>query len=208
MKLSLFLFALGLASIPASLLASAEITSRAISGGGGPASAGSVELHGTLGQPAAGISTTENAVIAAGFWKVTLEVVVETESFQNWMESLDSADQPPPDQQGPEDTPAGDGVSNLLKYAFGRLPMESAADALPILVAIDGDLALEFTRDPDAEVSYLLEGSTDLENWSEVPTAGETATPLPNSHERIQMIADQSFSEEDRYFLRLTVNVL
>jgi hypothetical protein len=200
------LSALAFFSLPVSLPGSAEITSRVVSGGGGPASAGAVELHGTLGQPAAGISTTDNGVIVAGFWNVTLEVVVETESFQNWMDTLDPADQPPPGQQGPEDTPAGDGVSNLLKYAFGLLPMEPAADALPTLIAVDGDLALEFTHDPDAAVTHVLEGSTDLENWSEISIAEENATPLANGRERLQMITNQAFSDEDRYFLRLTVN--
>ena len=206
MKTSHLLPTLSLSLVPALLFASPEITSHVISGGGGAASAASVELHGTLGQPVAGVSATGDTVLSAGFWNVTLEVVVDPESFQNWMDNLDPADQPPLGQRGPGDTPAGDGVANLLKYAFGLLPMVPAADAQPKLVGVEGNLALEFSRDPDANVSYLLQGSTDLEDWAEVTIDEENTAPLPDEREFVQMVTDQSVAQEDRYFLRLRVS--
>ena len=206
MKTSHVLPTLGLALLPAFLSASPEITSHVISGGGGAASAGSVELHGTLGQPVAGVSASDNSVLSAGFWNVTLEVVVDPESFQNWMDNLAPADQPPPDQRGPQDTPAGDGVANLLKYAFGLMPMEPAADAQPKLVGVEGNLALEFAHNPEANVGYLLQGSSDLENWTDVTIDAENTAPLPNEREFVQMVTDHPVAQEDRYFLRLRVS--
>ena len=206
MKTSQLLPTLSLALVPAFLFASPEITSHVVSGGGGSVSAGSVELHGTLGQAVAGVSATDNVVLSAGFWNVTLEVVVDPESFQNWMDNLDPADQPPPGQRGPGDMPAGDGVANLLKYAFGLLPMEPAADAQPKLVGVEGNLALEFARNPEANVSYLLKGSTDLEDWSEVTIDEENTGPLPGDREFVQMVTDRTVAQEDRYFLRLKVS--
>lgn len=47
------------------------------------------------------------------------------------MENLLEPDKPPAGQRGPLDQPAGDGVSNLLKYALGLLPMVPTAEAAP-----------------------------------------------------------------------------
>ena len=206
MKPSHFIPTLALALFPAFLSASTEITSHVISGGGGTASAGSVELHGTLGQPVAGVSATDSSVLSAGFWNITLEVVVDPESFQNWMDNLPPGDQPPVGQRGPQDTPAGDGVANLLKYAFGLLPMVPAADAQPKLVGVGGNLSLEFSRNPGANVSYLLQGSDDLEDWTEVTIDSENTAPLPEEREFVQMVTDHPVASEDRYFLRLRVS--
>jgi hypothetical protein len=141
----------------------------------------------------------------APFLITALEVVIDPEPFQKWMDNLSPGDQPPLGQRGRKDTPAGDGVANLLKYAFGLLPMEPAADAQPKLVTVEGKLALEFSRKPDANVLYLLEGSYDLNDWTEVTIDSENTTSLPDEREFVQMVTDHPVAAEDPYFLRLRV---
>jgi len=76
--------------------------------------------------------------------------------------------------RGAFDAPAGDGVCNLLKFALGVPPMESARAHLPTVsvVAVPGVgsvLALDFAFNPRAYGLVLsLEVSADMRNWSEV----------------------------------------
>lgn len=196
---------------PASLLASAEITSSVISGGGGSASAGSVEIQATLGQPVAGVATAGDTTLESGFWTGRLEVIVEYDNaFEEWMANLDPEDKPPEGQQGPDDTPAGDGVSNLLKFAFGLMPLEPSADAAPVLFADDETdlLGLSFIRSADAEVTLKIYGSEDLEEWEEIGNTEEIVVEsLPGNREKIHLLTDQLTADHERYFFRLHVEV-
>jgi hypothetical protein len=85
----------------------------------------------------------------------------------------------PANQRGALDMPAGDGVTNLLKYALGVLPMEHAAARLPQLQVIEqgagsSALALVFTPNPQAEgIRYALETSENLVAWTEVTSVRE-----------------------------------
>ena len=82
-------------------------------------------------------------------------------------------------QRAPLATPAGDGVTNLLKFALGVPPLESAAAYLPKLQFIDQGggtraIALVFTVNPQAQgIGYALEVSENLVTWTEVQSAME-----------------------------------
>lgn len=74
-----------------------------------------------------------------------------------------------PEVSGPQAAPAGDGVCNLVKYAFGldaRLPV--SADLLPILFSSGGDgpRFVHAERFGATDISYDVEASTDLVDWS------------------------------------------
>jgi hypothetical protein len=76
-------------------------------------------------------------------------------------ESLDLAD---PDE---------DGMSNLLEFALGGNPHVADATArLPVVTTgQDGRVALSFRRERDAaDVTYLVEASSDLVNWTVIAT--------------------------------------
>ena len=72
----------------------------------------------------------------------------------------------PADKRGMEDDPDGDGVPNLLEYAFARLPwLHEPPDGLPRLSVVeDGGVSfaeLEFVRDERlADVTYEVQFST------------------------------------------------
>lgn len=65
---------------------------------------------------------------------------------------------------GPTANPTGDGVSNLLKYAFGMDPNQAGLRAeLPESQVAEGGLTLTYTRLKNADdLSYRVDASTDL----------------------------------------------
>lgn len=99
----------------------------------------------------------------------------------------------------------GDGVANLLEYAFGRSPTlaETVADVAVTSVenADVTHLQIEFARRPDrAELRYTVEVSDDLATWQrghaygagadntgELPTQEIARTPLGDGRELIRV---------------------
>jgi uncharacterized delta-60 repeat protein len=74
---------------------------------------------------------------------------------------------------GPQADPDGDGVLNLLEYAFGGNPQEASRALLPTVNFGDTEgeshLGISFIRVRDAiDVSYRVEASPDLETWTEI----------------------------------------
>jgi pectate lyase len=68
---------------------------------------------------------------------------------------------------GPAASPAGDGVSNLVKYALGLPPFTPATRPLTPLRIENGNGILSYRRPPTAtDVTYRVEVSEDLTNWS------------------------------------------
>jgi hypothetical protein len=91
-------------------------------------------------------------------------------SFTQWIAGSDA----PVDQRGELATPANDGVSNLMKYALGVLPLDSAATHLPTPALFQetgqpAALALTFAKNSKAQgIRFALEMSADLLTWAEV----------------------------------------
>jgi autotransporter-associated beta strand protein len=80
--------------------------------------------------------------------------------------------------------PDNDGISNLLEFVLGGLPMSSSQAPLPDQTFASGNQTFTFTREDDseAEVTLVVQHSTDLLNWTDVtiPAAeGTTTTGTP-----------------------------
>ena len=77
---------------------------------------------------------------------------------------------------GPNATPAGDGVGNLLKYAFGlNAKLPAAPDFLPELDSAGG-ASFRFVhqeRTGASDLSYRVEATTDFVNW-DIPVVEES----------------------------------
>lgn len=181
-----------------------------VNAGGGAAKASGIDLQGTLGQLVVGFSEGGETQLQAGFWIGKLEVVVIYDNaFEEWMDNLPTSEKPPEGQRGQDDIPAGDGVSNLLKYAFGLMPLTASADAMPNFTVDSSDfIGLSFTRSADADVNLTLLGSENLENWTEVPY-GETIIEagLPNNRVDVDLLTSLKKDDTDSYFLRLVIEV-
>ncbi|MBS0660371.1 MAG: hypothetical protein JSR82_19285 [Verrucomicrobia bacterium] len=93
-----------------------------------------------------------------------------------------------PGVTGVNDTPANDGVSNLLKYALGLDPFTPSAGLVPVTEVVNiaglNYLQIRFVRPTAlANATYVGETSGDLVAWSSSPTDVETLVssgPGPN----------------------------
>ncbi len=87
--------------------------------------------------------------------------------FAGWRsEHFTSAELQDPAISGPNAVLSADGLTNLMKYALGLSPRVVATD-LPGVTAASSELIFSYTRPADrADVSYSVQVSTDLVNWT------------------------------------------
>lgn len=114
------------------------------------------------------------------------------------------ADGTPQDQTTPDACPAGDGISNLMKYATGMDPTRPCGSVTTLkIMEEDGQrrLALEWPVNPDAtDVTFTVESTEDLVRWREE----ETVEPAGNhAVHRDSAVIDENAPQ--RRFLRLKV---
>lgn len=100
-------------------------------------------------------------------------------AYQDWRTSHFTADELANAAiSGPTADPDGDGVNNLLEYAFGLDPTDTSRDGLPAMstTRVDGAdyLAISFTRlKISGDLIYTVEASSDLANWSALAPAAQ-----------------------------------
>lgn len=135
-----------------------------------------------------------------------------TGSFADWQlinfpNVVDRAD---PTVGGAEATPAGDGVTNLMKYALD-LPALVPLASSPIAVAETTDsssrLQLRFRREwGKADLVYIVEASGDLMDWNEVVyhSIQKTDTAVQSGGD-IVVTDPRAVTTASRRFLRLRV---
>ncbi|CAA6696429.1 MULTISPECIES: sulfatase-like hydrolase/transferase [unclassified Lentimonas] len=90
-------------------------------------------------------------------------------------------------ETGPSDSPAGDGLTNFYKFAFGLDPLTPSTGNVTSLVENGAGLDIRFTPVRDTtEVIYTVERATDLNDWDsetpvvvDSPAGQEVSVPLP-----------------------------
>lgn len=149
-----------------------------------------------------------NALGHADTANVLVEPTPMTVDFKFW----ELVQRLPASCRGPNSTPAGDGVPNLLKYALWLGAMDSVAEGRPAPVVVGGlpgerHLGLEFTRNPLAsDLRLELEVSSDLKTWTVVPSALELTKPeWGDEYVRLREIAP--LGAATRRFERLKVSL-
>jgi hypothetical protein len=103
-----------------------------------------------------------------------VRVNLTANSFSTWQRSYFTGTQiPNPSISGPTASPAGDGMSNLLKYGLGLNPMiPAAASSGGSVVQTSGAYVFTYQRPASrADITYSVQVSTDLVKWS---TSGVT----------------------------------
>lgn len=117
----------------------------------------------------------------------------------------------PEGQRGPNDTPAGDGVANIIKYALGISPLESANARLPskVVEGLGGDAGfpvVSFIRVKDlAGAPIEVEVSADLDFTNGLGSTVINTEDLGDGTERITVRSNATFSSQTRQFFRLKV---
>ena len=102
----------------------------------------------------------------------------------------------------------GDGVSRLGEYAFGGEPWIADALVMKIVPEINGDhLQVMFNRRimGTDELTYEVQGSSDLVNWSSLSGTEISVTPSPNlvGFDQVVFRADSTVSMESPLFVRI-----
>lgn len=142
------------------------------------------------------------------FGRNPLEIILPEPDppFEAWINNLPPAEKPPVGQRGPDDQPAGDGMSNLLKYTLDLKPLVPGAHESPRLIAASPDaLAIEVTRSKTAQARILLEGSTGLDVWGPVDYVEEWQQNVGENRERVRLVIPRP--EDDAYYLRLKIEL-
>ncbi len=143
-------------------------------------------------------------ILAVAFGVLSIAVgVAARETFPEWV----IRKQVPASQRGMNDDPAGDGVSNILKYGLGLDPLVVATNLVPQaqVMTVQGVERLVLTVNKNADalgVIYTVEGSSDLAAWSSngLIIVSDTPTTLT--------VADGApLSQTNRRFLRLRVSL-
>ena len=83
---------------------------------------------------------------------------------------------------GPLAAPNGDGVPNLLYYAFNANPRTGDRSVLPRVAQENGFLTLTYTVNPDAtDLTYTVEVSSDCVTWQSGSSYTSDPVPIPGT---------------------------
>ena len=148
-------------------------------------------------------------------WGLTLRGTGTPQSFfDEWAAGL------PPGQNKPEDSPQGDGLKNLIKFAFNLDPMKpdvrrlvSGSDdtaGLPTsqITRENGlvTITLEYLRRRDTSQIYTPKRSADLDPASFVPVNGvETVEIIDDNWERARLTETLDSAADPRMFRTVEV---
>lgn len=109
-----------------------------------------------------------------------LAIFTVTPNFTSWqVENFSPAELENPAIGGPQAVLAGDGLTNLLKYALGLDPRLPANGALPLPAQTAEEWTFTYVRPPDrADIAYTVLVSTDLATWSDTGVTHELVGPV------------------------------
>ena len=126
--------------------------------------------------------------------------------FQAWQVAKFGGNAGNPLIAGALATPAGDGVSNLQKYAFGMNPLLASPSGLPLLGPIGTAPSVTYTQALAAtDVTYSVEWSSNLLTWS---TAGVSTQVLSSTATTQQIRASAPVDGAKVKFIRLNLTLL
>lgn len=149
----------------------------------------------------------------AATWSGVVAEKIEPWTYLRWLETHFEADElENTELTGTTATPAGDGVPNLLKYAFGGLAPKEPA---PMKEMVDLDrseagLAIHYSRLKDAnDLFYTVEVSTDLQVWNNGPDVSEVIGVEDHGDwERVTVRAKLTLESPSSGFMRVRVDLL
>ncbi|MBN8461123.1 MAG: hypothetical protein J0M04_25130, partial [Verrucomicrobia bacterium] len=113
---------------------------------------------------------------------------------------------------GPNANPSGDGVPNLMRYAIGIGPDDSAAGLLPKLVPAGNGFVYRFRYDPArTDLVYRVRASPDLTGWPATlfDTSADPIPPLDNGWLPVTLPPNLTGGQgqDPRMFVRLHIDL-
>ncbi|GAA5121981.1 choice-of-anchor D domain-containing protein [Luteolibacter yonseiensis] len=135
----------------------------------------------------------------------TLGVNQAISTYDAWKFAKFGSDAGNPLISGMSANPSGDGISNLLKYAFGLDPLSPAPGSIPVMGLSGGALTLTYTKVLAAtDLVYTVEWSEDLATWS---SAGVIEQTVGGDSETSQIRATAPVVPASAKFLRVHVTL-
>lgn len=120
-------------------------------------------------------TSSAGSVIMMGLGDLTVPPIVQ------WREANFGGNMATASIAGDNANPAGDGIPNLLKYAFGLDPTMSESSGLPVVTATSGYLQVSFNvLNADTDISYIVETSNDDFHWLEGTTYSASGNIVDN----------------------------
>ncbi len=135
----------------------------------------------------------------------TIGVNVGPSGFSAWQGLTFGTDAGNPLIAGWSANPSGDGVSNLLKYAFGLDPHAASTGGLPVMGLNGGVLTLAYAKVLSAaDITYTVQWSTDLSTWN---STGITEQTLGVSAGTEQVLATATGAPAQAKFIRVLITL-
>lgn len=133
--------------------------------------------------------------------------VIRAGSYESWKDNVFSpSDRADPSVSGELASPAGDGITNLMKYALGLAPMSSGLGSLPTLSSDSGYLTLTYRKSKQAAgLTFTVEAGNSLEdaNWETVTEV--TSQTDVGDHWLVTVRDNVPHSSQAKRFMRLKV---
>lgn len=118
-----------------------------------------------------------------------------------------SAERDDPAVSGPNAEPGGYGITNLVRYALGLGRHDAPSPALPVLTSDAAALRFRFRFDPGLiDLTYRVEASTDLADWSETLFDSRTALLPALTNGWLELHDTADLQDTPRRFLRLRIS--
>ncbi|WP_193214510.1 chitobiase/beta-hexosaminidase C-terminal domain-containing protein [Luteolibacter marinus] len=138
---------------------------------------------------------------------VEVRLAAPPASFVRWqIEAFpDVNDRLNPSIGGPEATPFGDGIPNLLRYALGIAIGDPPGDRMPRLLRSGGTSVFSFPFDPGRDdIACLVEATGDLDDWANADVLFDSRHDFPAAFDGDRLVVTEA-AEAGRRFYRLRV---
>lgn len=155
-------------------------------------------------------------LVGTGSTTVTLAINPVPTAYQKWQALVFNVGQlATPSVSNDVATPAGDGISNLMKYALHLNPLTNGVSGLPVqsISTISGNnyLSLAYTKVIAAtDLIYTVQISTDLKTWNSGPGYTGIMSTVANPDGVTQTVTVQSLipltAGTSKQFIRLQVS--
>jgi hypothetical protein len=148
-------------------------------------------------------NVTLTASNSGGSGTAPLTLTAIMKPFSNWQAQVFGSHSSNSAIAGPFANPSGDGIPNLLKYAFNANPLLADTTTLPRVTVSGGNLLLTYWENDSAtDLTYTVLQSTDLSTWT---AANPSLTTLSQSNGMSKIQASVPINGAARRMLRLQV---